>query len=1425
MLVIEINHRIIQFQAWLLALAPPTRALDVPFDSMLSKVPVVRWICEQEPFTAFSKFGPGPRLMHIHGNGNSLVDISELSRLFYAHYGASATNGKAGKRSERMMVYFEFDRRDSRYDTISSMLTYLISIIMWHFWPARPTWVPEELSFLKTTRAWSPEDLYHLYATFRDGLQEAHKLTIFISCFDQCPEDQRKWFLQRVLEEQSYSEEQYRMILSTSTRDSLAVGSFPDEARINLANCPAVNESVDKLTKSLQLGLTGLVKRHSIFEYFRPQLESLLVECRDAPYLGHIILTWLRNQARGGLESEIGDMIDRLLPPTIDNIVYEFVTSLEPRLQTRATNAFNWVKHAAEPWSPASLVEALNGLDVKGTMQHIEKVFGGIIIVKNGDVKFSHPSFYHVSEIGINGSAEERAAKVNSEIAETCLRYFQLERAEKTLDKFSPENFKGGPWETALDAVMTSHPSVSFAEYAVRFWPQHYKASGQFKPHKLVRELFDSTEYRAGWEVPFWLFSNPLTRIQRSYISPMPVLAMLGLDDLVRGLVKNGSGQPFEKNCWFAITEAARVGNEKIVYLLLEEVEVDEEELRTALFWATAHGNANIVSALVKMIPNLKTFKWPENIIFRAAAVGMNELLATMLSSGCDINMTGSYWGKSLLGVAVWRNCVTTTELLLNRKPEPGLITKNGDDDTLGVAATKGNPCIISLLLQGGAGLKTGNEHNFGPVQLAVQWRKHKATEMFIKAGADFKSGEKGDDVTFYRRPPLVVAANVGSRECVRVLLNHKADPNVESATGTALYKAVMNNREDVVRLLLDHNPKPDMSVTPSGQAMLLIRAVCTGNAELVSLLIEHGAKVEAIDPNGDFYKTPLSWASKEGHLEIVKLLLKNKADINYTGGGSNAPLFAAIYGSQVEVAKYLLQYKNVDVKWKKSDGMGCLHVAYDLPDIMVELLKRGVPIDDYTKNYGTTLHMAARTNHPKSIEVLLRNDPKPDLECVYGENIRSAHEVGCTPLLLACLNLAPECVQLLLLAGANARTENENGDDGVNLVLRRGSDSKDAWECLRLLRIRGVPVNGVNKEGRGRLHYIQKKTPVSIVQLLLEGKAPLDGQDCYEYTPLAVAVREGNISVAKHLIGLGARVNVVGPNFGSILDLAIASGSLDLVRLLVESGADHKMVHPEYDGSLLYTALDIKDDSELQMMVQYLVDEVKVPLDEPGGELRYPIIRAANVARGNYDAGIKVLKFLIRRNAQLNVADSQGRTAAHFACAASYSDGIKALVEAGAAIYEDKFGRLPIHFAASARSPNCFMYLLDKFPDTDINVVDGDNWTPLMWAARSGHEETIKQLVKRRADVWTRGDDRDGQARWSALRLMNFADNCTSLRADLQPRKRKRIRADGKKEKWDPDFHETSIGRRKDVSCKSCLVVSINLPFCCYIGIYGQAK
>lgn len=1359
--------------------------------------------------------------MHLYINESSLVDVKEISRLFYLNY-----DSKHGLiNAEKSILYFEFDKWDSRYNDISSMLTYFINTIIWHFWDKIPQEVIlQELNFLSDSRGWSLKDLYHLYTLLRR--HASHQLTFFICGFDQCPEDQRRWFLERILEEQSYSEAEYRLILSSSTREDLAIKNFPDAVRINVDDCPAISTLTGEFGTAVETAVMNLVNKRPIYREFQQKLEMLLRGGVHAPYLGHVILTWLENYPHGRPKSEIASRINKLLPLTAENVVHVIVSSLTHELRGRAENVFNWVKNALEPWSAKSLAEALAvfyfpdqepcfiELHTDVFMKEIAVSLCGIIIVKGNDVKFSHPSFYLVPELGVEGSDEERTAKVNSTMAEACLNYLQFEHVQNTITESCSEIFEGSEWKTPLDAVVISHSRASMTEYAVRFWPRHYEASGPLKPRQLLFNFFANKKARGCWETFLWLLSNPFTRPERGYISCLPMFARLGLEDLIDEITKTEIGQStFEKDCWFAITEAARAGRSDTVRKLLQHVSADEEELQTALDVGAGNGNPDTLSFLVEKIPSLELFQWPKHLFHRASAIGLDDLLTLMLQSGYDINELSSFYQSSSVILATWRNCVSSVEILLKSEYKADLSIKDtSGDNPLTCAVHKGNPLMIQMILEAGGNLAHISDRGQTLTQLAVGNCQHKAAEILIRAGADFNSGEKDDIQKTHLRSPLILAAEQGALECARILLKYGADPVISCASVTALYGAVANNNIEIVRLLLEQERKPDLDAHPPEDLMLLMRAIDTENVDLVSMLIEYGAEVNFVDPNGGGYGTPLSRACCIGNLDIVKLLLEKNADINYTGGLSNTPLLAAIFYNNHELATYLLQDERIDVHRAGDNGVNALIAAHKDPELVRELLKKGASIDHYS-SWGTVLHCAA-SRWPKTVKVLLEHDSKPDLERLCGDDIEFKSEVGYTPLQIACQYHHLGCVELLLHAGANARFRNKNGMDALDILLQTNNYSNDLTNCLIwvLFKLEKAEADHVNTKGQTRMHMIKKRTPVSIVELLDKAKISLDRPDNDGYTPLAISIREGNMSVANYLIGRGASVNVFSPSFGSILHLAVTKGSVGLVRLLIDSGADCEAVDPKYGASLLYTALEIEDSSELQTMVKYLVDEAKVPINKLGGELGYPFIKAADLTRTGDTIGVKMLKFLVRRKAQLNVTDIQGRRAVHLACTSRHADGIKSLAEAGAEVdVKDKFGRMPIHFAASVPSNSCFEYLLNTHKHMNIDAADHDGWTPLLWAARSGDANTITRLIAKNANVWARGRACGVGGEWSALKLMNFSDLNTALREQLKPKERIRVNAEGEEEEWNDYLHECRVADKKNITCKSCLVVSIH--------------
>ena len=167
----------------------------------------------------------------------------------------------------------------------------------------------------------------------------------------------------------------------------------------------------------------------------------------------------------------------------------------------------------------------------------------------------------------------------------------------------------------------------------------------------------------------------------------------------------------------------------------------------------------------------------------------------------------------------------------------------------------------------------------------------------------------------------LMAASERGRPDIVKLLLDHKADPNAAGRDGgTALMLAAENNQPDIVKQLIDRGADPNRQDNSGWTAVL--KAAYQGNAKcieilashtkleldralLVATLMERKDAVKVLLDNGaevDFRasdgRTPLILAAGKGNKDIVELLLQSGADASLTDqAGQTAQTVAAAKG------------------------------------------------------------------------------------------------------------------------------------------------------------------------------------------------------------------------------------------------------------------------------------------------------------------------------------------------------------------------------------------------------------------------------------------------------------------------------------------------------------------------------------------------
>jgi hypothetical protein len=119
-----------------------------------------------------------------------------------------------------------------------------------------------------------------------------------------------------------------------------------------------------------------------------------------------------------------------------------------------------------------------------------------------------------------------------------------------------------------------------------------------------------------------------------------------------------------------------------------------------------------------------------------------------------------------------------------------------------------------------------------------------------------------------------------------------------------------------------------------------LLNASKYGDLEKAKQAIEKGADVKT---QSNYGRTPLHWASNNGHEAIVSLLLENGADVNAQTKDGFTPLHYGSSNGHKTIVSLLLEY-GADKNVRNSDGYTPLHNAsrYGHEGIVSLLLKNG---------------------------------------------------------------------------------------------------------------------------------------------------------------------------------------------------------------------------------------------------------------------------------------------------------------------------------------------------------------------------------------------------------------------------------------------------------------------------------------------------
>lgn len=240
--------------------------------------------------------------------------------------------------------------------------------------------------------------------------------------------------------------------------------------------------------------------------------------------------------------------------------------------------------------------------------------------------------------------------------------------------------------------------------------------------------------------------------------------------------------------------------------------------------------------------------------------------------------------------------------------------------------------------------------------------------------------------------------------------------------------------------------------------------------------------KVVGLDPESDDSRAMLSWSSRNGHEEVVKMLLEmgvafdSKSTIY-----STTPLSSAAKNGHDAIVKLLLE-KDVDIESK-----------------------------DMIHN-RTPLSWAAKNGHADVVKLLLDNNA--DIE---------SKDIICsrTPLSWAAKNGHADVVKLLLERGAGIQTKDSSNQTPLSWASTTGNAI-----VARLLLESGADSDTADDTGHTALSWAAMNGHTAIVKLLLDNGAYMESRDVsHGRTPLSWAAKNRHVDIVKLFLESGADI------------------------------------------------------------------------------------------------------------------------------------------------------------------------------------------------------------------------------------------------------------------------------------------------------------
>lgn len=318
----------------------------------------------------------------------------------------------------------------------------------------------------------------------------------------------------------------------------------------------------------------------------------------------------------------------------------------------------------------------------------------------------------------------------------------------------------------------------------------------------------------------------------------------------------------------------------------------------------------------------------------KAISEGKLDVIEDAVNEGQNVNAMHGTDG-TMLHFAAYHGKLDIVNFLLSKGADPDLL--NGDQRTPLFLATMQKHEAVALSLLPKTTVFPLDKRKQTVLFHACFHGMSQLTNAILVSKPDVLQGEISPDAktTDRQRPLLHLASSKGHLDIVKLLLKAKAtvdstytdvqlaDPIAHEST--PLMVAAHKGHHEVVQTLIDAKANVNQKTTETALVMASWPAPegRESNIDVVKILLANKADVESIDSRG---RTALILAANANRVPVVKELLDAKADLEKRTNDGHTALYAATLRGHVPVVELLLQHgANPNVK----DNQGKALFAY----------------------------------------------------------------------------------------------------------------------------------------------------------------------------------------------------------------------------------------------------------------------------------------------------------------------------------------------------------------------------------------------------------------------------------------------------------------------------------------------------------------